>query len=82
MRAWVIERSTEIQRVLSFKTQIVDTGVVREHRDIERENFYSPPRPECSLDSEQENNLEIVVSLCFDDHIYRSVSYRCAQILI
>lgn len=70
MREWVIERSTEIQRVLSFKTQIVDTGAVREHRDIERENFYSPPRPECSLDSEQGNNLEIGVSLCFDDHIY------------
>lgn len=82
MRAWVIERSTEIQRVLSFKSQIVDTGVVREHRDIERENFYSPPRLECSLNSEKGNNLEIVVSLCFDDNIYRSVSYRCAQILI
>lgn len=45
-------------------------GVVREHRDIERANFYSPPRPECCLDSEQGNNMEIVVSLCFDDHIY------------
>lgn len=51
-------------------------GVEREHRNIERANFYSPPRPECYLDSEQGNSMEIVVSLCFDDHIYQSISYR------